>query len=96
MTDERLAEIQERLDKATPGPREGAVAPRAEDELSKANPQSRANADFIAHAREDIPFLRAELERYKDVVARAVAELQTSIGAGSALSILATLKEGGV
>jgi len=110
MTDERLKEIQERLDKATPGPWERAVAPRADDALSKAEwqerlllnsdeplhvvtakgdaryaylvpaitgdgPQSRADADFIAHAREDITLLLAENAQLRAELVEEIVQL---------------------
>ena len=88
MTDERLKEIQERLDKATPGVWEVYNAnegtdygpmwciandafhnPPADDNepwlAVEVHTGRKCDADFIAHAISDIPFLLAEIERLK-------------------------------
>jgi hypothetical protein len=81
MTDEELTAIRKRCDSATRGPWRSYVegrdhssgsdfimtggdgAARGEDiELSGA---TKAEQDFIAHAREDIPRLLAEIERLR-------------------------------
>lgn len=43
----------------------------------RSNP-SEANAEFIAHAREDIPALLAEVRRLRELEARAMDHLLTS------------------
>lgn len=67
----RLDEIRERLEAANPGPWEvvdsrnglgfGIVSNDSSAEWAGAI--WRAEAEFIAHAREDIPFLLGEIER---------------------------------
>ena len=118
MTDERLKEIQERLDKATPGPWEartwheesgmtaifpvrgsGSIADVSHWKDGSHCAANKQDADFIAHSISDIPFLLAELQRYKDVVARAAEafdhakEVWSWTLAKNAFSILETLKE---
>lgn len=83
MTDERLAEVKARAEAATPGPwhhdrvdfdsgmtlyeiwggkyREHGWLAHVED--------NKPNADFISHARQDIPELLAEVERLREQVA---------------------------
>lgn len=78
MNQERLDEIRERVAKATPGPWRvinhplrtgvGGIAAVADDELivetdSGYYPPMRPDADFIAHARQDVPDLLAEVAR---------------------------------
>lgn len=72
LTDERVAAIQERLDKATPGPWESVwvcideeVVIEREGVKHDDEHMTLNDADFIANAREDIPFLLAEIERLK-------------------------------
>jgi hypothetical protein len=93
MTDERLKEIQERLNKATPGP--WRISPRGGSDEERPFVDNKqydvarmcheagvlgepsfawADADFIAYAREDIPFLLAEVERLTRVIAEAVED----------------------
>jgi len=85
MTDEQLAEIEARAAKATPGPwhhddlqtvQGGTIAqqhlavnvvdPRDEYGIS---PQGHCDADFIAHARQDIPALIAEVRSMRRAIA---------------------------
>ena len=79
MNVERLTEIRQRAEAATPGPWNLITMGRdgdGDDEwgwIMGANknwrwddgdgPQSRANADFIAHSRDDIPYLLSEVDR---------------------------------
>lgn len=67
MSDERLAEIKARESKATPGPwtasRFGWVDHVPHASMNRTAFDRVEDADFIAHAREDIPYLLAELER---------------------------------
>lgn len=73
LPNERLEEIQQRLDRATPGPWEAdamegyIVAPSGD--VATVTRWSDADADLIAHAPEDLAVLVAEVERL-----RAVAE----------------------
>ena len=72
MTD-RISEIQERLDKATPGVWSQDVlygsefiwAGEDDDALKVAEGFGIDNANFIADAKQDIPYLLAEIERLK-------------------------------
>jgi hypothetical protein len=97
MTDERLKEIQERLDKATPGPWQrnmmklGLPSPHVVDFgrppkspfavlHSDVEPTNTTNdADFIAHSREDIPFLLADNERKDDLIAELRLQLNSAL-----------------
>lgn len=81
MTPERLAEIKARADAATKGPWKVA---EQDLECWIAGPTvvqnqegafARPNAAFIAHAREDIPDLLAEVERLKSKTEDRVTEL---------------------
>lgn len=60
---ELLAEIQQRADAATPGPWERHYLVPA---LTGDGPTSVANAEFIAHARHDVPKLVAALTAVLD------------------------------
>jgi hypothetical protein len=76
LTPGRLAEIEARAGKATEGPwlvgsafgedgllpHEVVISPKQPTVDLPATPQGRRDAQFIAHAREDIPDLLAELE----------------------------------
>jgi len=78
-----LAEVRARTDAATPGPWEadgweihaepGHVWVAESCDLD-AKDGGAANAAFIAHAREDVPFLLAELAR-RDAALEAVLEV---------------------
>lgn len=77
MTTEMIAAIRERAERATPGPwqwemlRRGvmgadtlvAMAVWGDEVTEQYIAISDADAEFIAHAREDIPKLLAEIER---------------------------------
>ena len=79
LTPERLREIKERCERATPGPwwvdGDPGYAERSRASLGKIDgvliwgPPGEtvggeaANAQFVAHAREDVPLLVAEIER---------------------------------
>ena len=78
MTDEELTEIRHRCERASPGPWKAWVEGRdhqsgssmvqtgADDiEMSGA---ANADYDFIAHARQDIPRLLAEVERLRTLI----------------------------
>lgn len=70
MNDERLRQIRERAEKATPGP-------WTNDGCDISDPIGRRicfirdddDADFMAHTREDIPALLAEVERLRERLA---------------------------
>lgn len=88
MTDIDLDAIKARAEAATPGPwvREWAfsthfVVPEAAERVADGNvarlkAHQRADAEFIAHAREDVPALLAEVERLR----RELAAEQTRRG----------------
>lgn len=84
MNEEELAQIEARLEAASPGPWTAAqngkpadvVRATIHDDLGIAQAvtydwertppgQAEANGEFIAHAREDIPVLIAEVRRLK-------------------------------
>ena len=85
ISDEELKDIMERCNAATSGPwvsciegrdhtsgsdfiMTGTAEKRGDDiELSGA---SRADQDFIAHARQDVPRLVAEIQRLKQLLSR--------------------------
>ncbi|PAD91668.1 hypothetical protein [Shouchella clausii] len=66
-TDEQLAAIRERCDKATEGPWKEYGCYVAQDGLivAEAHLSEAEDVEFIAHAREDIPMLLAEIEHLK-------------------------------
>jgi hypothetical protein len=84
MTGEELAAIRERAESATQGPWEQPAYPvgdmvyrltdRSPDGLI-AKCERPTDADFIAHARTDIPALLAELDRLRLVMARSYADV---------------------
>jgi hypothetical protein len=75
LSEEYLTEIKNRCDQATPGPWKSYVEKR--DGISGSDfimtmgediyltGATTADQDFIAHARQDIPTLLAEIERLK-------------------------------
>ena len=74
LSDERLAEIEARAAAATPGPWEADGEPNnrivwcgPEDRVCfmTSNGRGVENGDFIAHARDDIPALLAELKELR-------------------------------
>lgn len=84
LTDEELQAIRERVEKATAGPWQiGKQSPNGlnnvgtMDGLLTAQTTDESNASFIAHAREDIPKLLAEIERLRGRLeyAQAVVDL---------------------
>lgn len=74
MTDEQLAEIEARANAATPGPwvqsqrdtwmvyRDGGGTPEVD---VGGGYDTKENANFIAHARSDVPALVAEVRRLR-------------------------------
>ena len=85
MTDEELQAIKDRCEDATPGPwwsikiRDGQdwhewfqwPYPPMRVGATIYTPQQIRDINFIAHAREDIPALIAEIERLQDELFRA-------------------------
>lgn len=72
LTDADLQAIKERAEKATPGPwKVGRQSPNGAcnvgtiNGLLTAQTTDGSNAEFIAHAREDVPKLLAEVERLR-------------------------------
>lgn len=82
---EQLNAIRERAAKSTPGP----WYHNRHNEISTPNGARLAqtvtglDAEFIAHVREDVPALVAEVERYHDMwyhgLGKADAEIQTNL-----------------
>ncbi len=76
ITKERLAEIKARCEAATEGPweqedcRENHIATATGMDIAHAPKQ--INAQFIAHARTDVPALLTEVERLRELMARWV------------------------
>jgi hypothetical protein len=71
MTDQEIKEIRERCDKATPGPWECHDLGPTLVEMPKSKPAQVykwVDADFIAHARKDIPKLLGEVVRLKEAL----------------------------
>jgi hypothetical protein len=84
--DPRLDEIQARLDAATPGPWKlfGTLAQWESEEDLSFGPddapevgtvsEGLGDADFIANAPADMPYLLAELRKAREALARVEAE----------------------
>lgn len=80
----RIDEIKEREIKATEGPwifnpRDEEVAIANKDKGIVFDPNcdmKDEDLDFIAHTREDIPYLRAEIERQKEAMKKIVGALE--------------------
>lgn len=76
--DERVAEIMAREAKATPGPwNRDKEWSRVDNkymqivELRSGGIDGESNADFIAHARSDIPYLLSRLQQARAVISAA-------------------------
>lgn len=68
---DRVQEIREREQKATKGPWEEIPLPFGKTVLSKVSPQTvliHVDAEFIANARQDIPYLLRRLELAEAVI----------------------------
>lgn len=65
---EKLNAIKERAAKATPGPwrSAGLYGVRTQNDEALSIPLRPSDATFIAHAREDVPVLVAEVERLQN------------------------------
>lgn len=82
MSDDRLAEIEAREAAATPGPwhrldfahdaNDVWIGPSFRNVIAQVVPDdASADAAFIAHAREDVPWLLAEVRRLRAIEAAA-------------------------
>jgi hypothetical protein len=77
MTDEELAAVKARCDAATPGPWQSEYDNCGNGGFSEwwnvgsGLMNEEADAAFIAHAREDVPALLAEIGRLKSLLASA-------------------------
>jgi hypothetical protein len=83
LTQERLDAITARCEAATPGPWkvvEGKSFGVQSENKNIANCFRAENEQFIAHARQDIPALLAEVERLREERDRAIAALEDLIG----------------
>jgi len=93
LTEEQIAEIRERCEKATPGPwrnssgvmvikdnpNGGLYIPVADMRLPVDSPDNRrANAEFIAHAISDIPALLDALEIRDDGIENLVLNIEAA------------------
>lgn len=93
MSRERLDEIEARAKAATRGPwRVRAMSVRAcESQTVAWDIAQRPDRDFIAAAREDVPWLVAQVRERDAEIARLREELGSRLGEGSsALKIVAT------
>jgi hypothetical protein len=82
MTPEQLAAIKARADAATPGPWESAttgVWSDIEGDLWVADTSHDYDAAFIAHAREDVPALLAEVDKWRARAEKAEAQVAAVI-----------------
>lgn len=75
---EQLNAIKERAAKATPGPwrSAGLYGVRTQNAEALSIPLRPEDATFIAHAREDVPALVAEVERLTTVKHRLNSEIE--------------------
>jgi len=78
MNAEQLNAIKERAAKATPGPWRQAGLYSVKNSEDMSIPLRPEDAEFIAHARKDVPALVAEVERLQaelaDIIAVATEE----------------------
>lgn len=86
LTNEELAQIRERVEKATKGPWETStsgdgikagkyhIGVISKPHYFPYGLGTKEDATFIAHAREDIPKLLAEVERLKSVVSEIITD----------------------
>ncbi|MEK4178508.1 hypothetical protein NSQ61_02780 [Aeribacillus sp. FSL K6-1121] len=85
LTNEELVAISERAEKASPGPWVKTFATGIEivcDFETKIISDDSgvirySDAEFIAHAREDVPKLVAEVERLREAIIEAIADIET-------------------
>ncbi len=74
---ERLAQIRQRCEAATPGPwveEDGFILTAAGQRMVADFVPFSANSEFMAAARDDVPYLLAEIERLRAEVARLEAK----------------------
>ena len=98
---DRIAEIRARLEAATPGPWE-AVKWEDYDHMNgyvetwdvegpdhDGDGNGQQDAEFIAHARDDVPFLLAEIERLSTALAERDAFWVSRLQADDAVEAIA-------
>ncbi|MBX6362018.1 MAG: hypothetical protein IRZ03_18330 [Acidobacterium ailaaui] len=82
MNEIQLIEIEQRAEKATPGPwkveasTEGDWVLDSRDDVIAGTFVQEGDADFIVHAREDVPALIAEVRRLRETSPFSLAEIQ--------------------
>jgi hypothetical protein len=90
ISDEELAAIKERTEQATPGPwtnheeevvGQEVVDPAGRTLVDVRGDHEEADAEFIAHAREDVPALLAEIERLRALL-HEVADYEDDLTTG--------------
>ena len=99
----RIEEIRARLEAATPGPWEfsnSSDVRESKGEFRAPNPHNGfmlvgpwtndADAAFIAHSREDVPFLLAEVTKLRAIIEEAKT-LRTDLASLSAVAVVAGL-----
>lgn len=109
LTQAELNEIKERAEKAVSGPWSVDVQTESCDQYGEiyeivqsdvflapvvAESNSEADAEFIAHAREDIPKLVAEVERLKSAIAEAISDIETISPHEAKKTLLEALENG--
>jgi len=85
LSDEEMAKIRSRSDAATPGPWREYIEDRdsfsgSDFIMTEGNDlniigASSADYEFIAHARQDIPKLLAEIERLRSLIGKMYREI---------------------
>lgn len=85
MTQAELDAIRSRCDKATPGPwyEDGFAIPNEAGDYTELIDSYPADAAFIAHSREDIPALLAEVDKLKTALIIAAWESEESVYKGT-------------
>jgi hypothetical protein len=81
MTDIDIDAIRRRADAATDGPWTGANYRMALAGLATSTGNHAADAEFIAHARTDVPALLAEVERLRAELTQANEQRDRAVGA---------------
>ena len=84
---DRLDEIQARVEAATPGPWEWdsdlcvmLAGYEGQDPVVGVRLSPRSfDADFIAHSREDVPFLLAEVTKFRAIIEEAANTLRATL-----------------
>lgn len=78
-TKDRINEIRARCEAAAPGPWRKGMSGLITDGTGRAlffSEAANANAEFIAHAREDIPYLLEKIERLRNENQAIIEELR--------------------